>query len=163
MKQADPSDVTAFWARVTALVDQRARAIVKEELLNHRPRGAANVAMSAGGTPGSVIVASLIVPCVAPRIDFPIEIDEVYLQSDVDCTLNCDVWVQRPGQLAALAASIVGATLPGLVASREATRSPVSDAWTSTHIEAGSVVSLYVTATDGLASSLTLTLCGRCV
>lgn len=163
MKSAQQSDIKAFEARLDARIDARAQKIVDAALLNYRPRGAANVALSAGGTPGSVIVASSIVPCVAPRIDFPIEIDEVYIQSDVACTMSFDLFVQRPGQLAADAASILGGAFVGLVASRETTLSPVVDVWDSSHIEAGSVVSLYVVATDGLASSATITLCGRAV
>lgn len=152
-----------IWDRIEALARQIARAEIAAALGNTRPGGAASIALGAGGTPGAVIVASLVTPTISPKITFPVELDECYLWADAACSMSFDIWVQRPGQLAADAASILGGAVVALVAAREATLSPIVDAWAARHIEAGSVVSLYVTASDGVAVSVTVTLSGKCV
>jgi hypothetical protein len=152
-----------IWDRVEALARSIARDEIARALGNTRPGGAGGLALGAGGVAGSPILASLLVPTVTPKVPFPLLLDECYIQADIACTMAFDIWVQRPGQFAIDAASILGGAPVQLVASRETTLSPIVDGWATRMIEAGSVVSLFVTSSDGLASSVTLTLSGKCV
>lgn len=152
-----------LWDRVESLARKIADEQIAKALGNMRPGGAGAIALGAGGVPSVPILASLLVPTVCPKIPFPLLLDECYIQADIACTMEFDIWVQRPGQFAADAASITGGAPVQLVAARETTLSPIVDAWATRMIEAGSVVSLFVTSSDGLASSVTVTLAGKCV
>ncbi len=165
----------AFWDRLRAEMTAIAGKIVDQRLQNHRPRGATSVPLTVG-SPGTSLVTGLWIP--GAKIHFPVLITEVHLSAanasgPIASDTTFDIWIQRPGQTGAEAASIVNGNYPRLYSAgavQEIVINPVmapltgpGPVWTTNFIEADSLIWVYVTVTDGIADMITLNLGPRCV
>ncbi len=157
-------EVTDFWAKVDERADARISKALELFAANYRPRGANSLALVLG-TPGVPIVASLTLAWLFVKVPFPLVARDCHIVADVAGSMTFDIWVQRPKQTPAMAASIVGGMYPALVAQQQVIIDPSIAGWPNqpTYIEPGSIVSVYVTATDGLIGQATVNLGGRAV
>jgi hypothetical protein len=131
-----------IWTRIEAIARQIARQEIDAALRNQRPGGLVPVGLSIAAP-----VASSTVPAGHIDIPFPCKILYATFRSTVAGSAVLNITVRRPGQTAAGAASIVGATPPSITGATDAVVVPGAD-WT-TFIEAESTLYYYLTSVSG--------------